>query len=135
MKLDNLYNAGACGIEQALYLGSVAFNTEDIDAGVKLATIPKNHVITRAVAIVKTPFNAGTTNVLTLGNKVGDTYDADALLDATTITAGTAGVYQKQLWIETSSADIDIYAEFDETGTDATEGTAEFYVFIMRLPE
>lgn len=135
MKLDNLFNAGACGIEQALYVGSVSFDTEGIADGVKLATVPKNHVITKAVAIVKTAFNAVTTNVLTLGNKVGETYDADALLDSSAITEGTKGAYQKQLWIETGSNDMEIYAEFDETGTAATAGEAEFYIFVMRLPE
>lgn len=134
MKLNHLYNAGACGIEQAIYIGSVAFDTVGIADGVKLATIPKNHVITRAVAIVKTAFNATTSNVLTLGNKVDDIYDADALLAANDITEGTAGAYQKQLWIETGSKDMDIYAEFDENG-DASAGAAEFYLFIMRLPE
>jgi hypothetical protein len=29
MKLDNIFNEGAVGIEQALYLGEIAYNTKD----------------------------------------------------------------------------------------------------------
>lgn len=131
MKLKNLFNEGACGIEQALYAGKVAFDTGDIDAGIALVEVPANHVITRAVCIVKTAFNAVTTNVLTLGT------DASVidLLGATAVTEGTPGTYQAQTWIETGSAKKTVKAKFTESGAAATTGTAEFYIFVMRLPE
>ena len=131
MKLDQLFNDGACGIEQALYAGKVNFNTEDIETGVSLVDIPPNFVITRAVCKVKTAFNAATTNVLTLGT------DASVLdlLGADIVTEGTPGQYQAQTWIETGTVSKTIKAKYTQTGTAATTGEAEFYIFVMRLPE
>lgn len=131
MKLTNLYNEGACGIEQALFAGEVSFDTEDIVNGIPLVEVPANFVITRAVAKVKTVFNAATTNVLTLGT---DESVSD-LLGANDVTEGTAGAYQKQTWVETGAAKKTVKAKYTQSGTAATTGKAEFYIFVMKLPE
>ena len=131
MKLNHLFNEGACGIEQALYAGKVKFDTEGADTGVALVDVPANHIITRAVCKVKAAFNAATTNVLTLGT---DENVAD-LLGANDVTEGTPGAYQKQTWLETGAAKKTVKAKFTESGTAATTGEAEFYIFVMRLPE
>ncbi len=131
MKLDIPYNDGAVGLEQALYIGNVKFDTTGIPVGVSLAALGPNIVITRAVCKVKTAFNAATTNVLTLGTNT----DANNLLAEGDITEGTAAAYQKQTWVETaSSGTTTVKAKFTQTGTAATAGEAEFYLFYMRLP-
>lgn len=131
MKLNNVFNAGACGIEQALYAGKIKFNTEGAATGVALVDVPANHVITKAVCVLKTAFNAVTTNVLTLGTDAG----ATNLLGASDVTEATPGAYQKQAWLETGAAKKTVSVKYEQTGTAATTGEAEFYVFVMRLPE
>ena len=131
MKLRYMYNEGACGIEQGLYAGKVAFDTADIATGVSLIEVPANCIITKAVCKVKTAFNAAATNVLTLGTDAGIT----ELLAAEDITEGATGAYQKPAWIETGSTKKTVKAKYTESGTAATAGEAEFYIFVMRLPE
>ena len=62
--LLNGYDLGKCGIEQVLCAGKVSFDTKDVNKGVVLIELPKNIIITKAVAVVNTAFNAATTNVL-----------------------------------------------------------------------
>ena len=248
MKLTKLFNDGACGIEQGLYIGKLAFNSEGAAAGVSLAEIPANFVITRAVCIVGADFNAGTNNLITLGtdagvsNLLGSGDNADGskaaatlvstgddndilitakapgvvgngikvqlkdpagnskslevtmvndtivvslatsaagtitstaaqvivainsalsvkdlvvasnaadnagtgvvvAIAATALTGGTdgsnhkAGAFSKEVWVETGAAKKTVKAKFTQTGTAATAGSAEFYLFLMRLPE
>lgn len=131
MKLDNLFNEGAVGIEQALYLGEVAFNTTDAATGVALKNkLPKGFVVTRFVCNVLTAFNAATTNVLVLGNADDD----DAYMAAGDITEGSAGYNGKFGWLTVGSSDIEVEAKYTQTGTAATAGKAEFYAFVMKLP-
>ena len=63
----NPWNLGACGVEQMIYAGSVKYNDTGIDEGIVVCDLPDNIVVTKAVAVVTTAFNAGTTNVLTVG--------------------------------------------------------------------
>lgn len=121
---------GLCGIEQLLYAGTVKFNDTGIGSGKALYKAPHNCVITRMVAVVKTAFNAGTTNVLVFGTEDDD----DAFMAAGDITEGTAGKYTKQLFEELSSGD-EIFAKYTQTGTDATAGEADLYVFAVGIPE
>ena len=62
--LLNGYDLGKCGIEQVLCAGKVSFDTKDVGKGVVLIELPENIIITKAVAVVNTAFNAATTNVL-----------------------------------------------------------------------
>ena len=87
-------------------------------------------VITRAVAVVKTAFNAGTTNVLT----VGTNDDADNLLGSSDVTEGTAGAYTKNTFVEAAKGGK-VKAKFIETGTAASAGVAEIYLFAVGIPE
>ena len=66
MKVEPM-DLGVCGIEQMIYAGTVAFDTEDVDKGVELCELPAGIVVTKAVAVVTEAFDAGTTNVLTVG--------------------------------------------------------------------
>lgn len=121
---------GVCGVEQMFYAGKVNFNDTGVATGVKLCDLPANIVVTRAVAIVKTAFNAGTTNVLT----VGANDDIDDILGSSDITEGTAGTYNKQTFAEYSKKKT-VKAKFTQTGTAATAGSAEIYLFVVRVAE
>lgn len=121
---------GICGIEQLMYAGSVKFDTTGISTGVELCKLPKNIIVTRAVAVVGTAFNAGTTNVLT----VGTNDDIDNLLGSSDITEGTAGAYSKQEFLELTSEKA-VKAKFTQTGTAATAGAADIYLFVVRIPD
>lgn len=83
---------GVCGIEQMLFAGTINFGDTDVATGIKLCDLLTNTIVTRAVAVVKTAFNAATTNVLT----VGATDDVNDILGANDITGETAGSYIKQ---------------------------------------
>ena len=89
--LLNGYDLGKCGIEQVLCAGKVSFDTKDVSKGIVLIELPQNIIITKAVAVVNTAFNAATTNVLT----VGTNDSADDLLGADDVTEGTTGTYHQ----------------------------------------
>lgn len=121
---------GICGVEQLFYAGKIAFNTTGAATGVELKKLPNNAIITRAVAVVGTAFDAGTTNVVTLGTND----DCDNILGSSDITEGTAGTYNKQTFVEVAKG-AKIKAKYTQTGTDATAGAADFYVFFVSIPE
>lgn len=120
---------GVCGVEQLMYAGTVNFGDENVATGVKLCDVPANTVITKAVAVVKTAFNAGTTNVLT----VGTNDDVNDLLGSSDITEGTKGAYSKLAFVE-CAAKTAVKAKFMQTGTDATAGAADVYLGVVRIP-
>ena len=74
----NPMDLGVCGVEQLLYAGKVNFNDTNVEEGIALVDLPKNVIVTRAVCVVGTAFNAATTNVLT----VGTNSDVDDILAA-----------------------------------------------------
>ena len=128
--LLNGYDLGKCGIEQVLCAGKVSFDAKDVSKGVVLIELPENIIITKAVAVVNTAFNA-TTNVLT----VGTNDSADDLLGADDVTEGTAGAYQKNLFKIIKGEKPKIKAKFTSTGAAATAGEAEIYLNVVRIPE
>lgn len=126
----NPWNLGACGVEQMIFAGSVNFDDEDIDKGIKVCDLPDNIIVTKAVAVVTEAFNAATTNVLT----VGTNDDADNLLGSGDITEGTAAAYaggNKFVQLGTGGK---VNAKYTQTGTAATAGAADIYLFVVRIP-
>lgn len=119
---------GLCGVEQLIYAGTIQYDTE---GAVALYTMPHDAVITRTVAVVTEAFNAGTTNVLTVGTTAAN---ANELLGSDDVTEGTAGAYSKDRFIE-AAAKSKIYAKFAQTGTAATAGSADIYLFAVGIPE
>lgn len=126
----NPYNLGACGMVQMFHGGTVDFDTTGIAEGIVLCNIPKGTFITKAVAVVRTAFNAATTNVLTVGFKES----MDGFMGASDITAGTAGVYKKELFVE-GGENTEIFVKYIQTGTVATAGTADIYLEVVPGPE
>lgn len=121
---------GVCGVEQFMFAGTVNFDDEDVATGVKLCDLPANTIITKATAVVKTAFDAGTTNVLTIGTND----DVDDLLGSSDITEGTKGAYSKLAFVQLS-AKTAVKAKFTQTGTDATAGEADIYLSVVRVPD
>lgn len=120
---------GVCGIEQLVYAGSIAYNTTGASTGVALCELPAGIIVTKAVAVVKTAFDAGTTNVLT----VGANDDIDDILGSGDVTEGTAAAYAVNKFVEYGTAKT-IKAKYTETGTAATAGAADIYLFVVRIP-
>ena len=126
----NANDFGICGVEQLFYAGTVEFDSTGVSTGIELAKLPNNAIITRAVAKVTTAFDAGTTNVLT----VGTNDDVDNILGSSDVTEGTAGAYSKQTFVEAAKG-AKIKAKYTQTGTAATAGAAEVYIFFVSIPE
>lgn len=121
------HDIGDCGKSQWIKAGSIAFNSEGAATGVKLCDLPFGTLITRAVAVVTTAFNAGTTNVLTIGTND----DVNNLLGADAVTEGTAGAYSANTFVN-NDAKKAVKAKYTQTGTDATAGAADIYLEIVR---
>jgi len=121
---------GMGGVEQMFYAGSVAFNDADVDKGVEIFKAPNKMIVTRAVAVVKEAFNAATTNVLVLGTEDDD----DAIMASADITEGTTGTYSKPVFVELAKGDS-VLGKFTQTGTAATAGEADFYLFFVTVAE
>lgn len=124
------YNMGACGMQQAMYAGEVNFNDANVATGIELCKLPANVIVTKAVCVVETAFNAATTNVLTVGTSAS----VDNLLGATDVTEGTPAAYQKDTWVELDAV-ASVKVKYTQSGTAATTGKAQVYLFVVRVPE
>lgn len=115
------------GIQAVHYFRkTVNFDDIDIGTGVKLGTIPANARIIDCMLVVETVFNAGTTNVLTVGTSGGSNADVAGSSD---VTEGTVGAYRSTAGSKlTFSADTDINVMYTQTGTAATTGKATVMV-------
>lgn len=122
----NANDFGMGGVEQMFYAGTVKFNTTGVATGVDLFKAPNKMIITKAVAVVKTAFNAATTNVLTIG--AND--DVNDLLGTSDITEGTTGNYIKNTFVEVAKGGK-VKAKYTQTGTAATTGEADIYLFFV----
>lgn len=112
--------------QQVHYLRfSPAYNSNGIAAGVQIGTLPAGAQIVDITANVTTAFNAGTTNVAT----VGTTATGGEIASSTDIGAGTAGFKRITTGCTLSfAADTPVYASFSQTGTAATAGKANIVV-------
>lgn len=104
---------------------TVNFNDAGIGSGVAFEnSFPQAAFITQVLVEIVTVFNAGTTNVLTVGT-VATAYNnivaaADVNEAATGVTAVTTGLGRSL----TAAADITPFAMYAQTGTAATTGVA-----------
>lgn len=105
--------------------GSIAYNASGIATKASTGiTLPKGAIVTRAAVRVTEAFNAGTSNVLTIGYSS----DTDALMGSSDITEGTIGGYAvERMDAPLASASV-VYAQFTQTGTAANKGKAEVYI-------
>lgn len=120
-----------CGKVNLMYAGTVNFDTEGVKDGVELCKLPSGVVVTRAVVLVKTEFDAETTNVLTIGTNES----VDNIFGDSDVTAGTVGVYDVNKFLELTGGETSVKAKFTQSGTAAKAGSAEVYLFVVRIPE
>lgn len=104
---------------------AVNFNDAGIAAGANKQWLPKGALIVGTDVYIKTAFNAGTTNVLTVGT-VGDANNnivAAADADETTI-ALTQNIKPTGAALGPIAADKQVYVTYTQTGGAATAGAA-----------
>jgi len=103
---------------------TVNYNDTNIGTSdkVKLGTLPAGAFIVKCLVRVDTAFNAGTTNVLTVGTSGGSDADIVGSADVTEGSTGTVVVTTGNGLSITS--DTDIYIKYTQTGTAATTGAA-----------
>lgn len=106
---------------------AINFNDAGIGTSVQIGTLPQYAFIIDDLVEIETVFNAGTTNVLTLGTTVGGSElvaAGDVNEAATGVTAVGRGLGRSL----TASGDVGVYAKFAQTGTAATAGKAHFCI-------
>lgn len=106
---------------------TVNFNDTGIATGVLMGYLPAGAHIIYSSTHVRTAFNAGTTNVLTIGTVAGSNAD---IAGSSTITEGTPGYYGgvPVSDITYPAGDLPIYVQYTQTGTAATTGKADCVV-------
>lgn len=110
----------------------VQFNTPGISAGILMGTIPANYYLHDILYDGHTAFNAGSTNVLTVGGEDDSGYDdiiAAGDIDETAATSQRGAVGKLGI---VDDEDADIYIMYAQTGTAATTGDAT--VCLVLLP-
>lgn len=106
----------------------VNFSDAGISAGVVFGTLPAGAMVTRASARLNTVFNAGTTNVLTVGTNstAFNNIFAAADIDETTVGGYVAPAITAAANI--FLVDTDLVVKYAQTGTAATTGQADIVV-------
>ena len=104
---------------------TVNFNDPNIASGVAFdESLPAGAFIISVTVEIVTAFNAGTTNVLTIGTN-GATYNN--IVASGDVTPGTPSVAQPTRGLGRSlaaSAETPVFAKYTQTGTAATAGQA-----------
>jgi hypothetical protein len=107
----------------------VTYSDAGISGGstVKFASaLPANAFITNAFVDVTTVFNAATTNVLTVGTNSATTNDIVAAGDVNEASAQVFAV--TGVGVLNTSAPLDVYVKYTQTGTAATTGAADIVI-------
>ncbi len=104
----------------------VNYNDPGIAAGTVIGRLPANAQITQALARVRTTFNAGTTNVLTVGTNASA---YDNIFGTADVAEGSAGNNAAPLAnLQEALAEADVYVKYTQTGTAATQGKAVIHI-------
>jgi len=88
--------------------------------------LPANAFITESYVRVKTAFNAATTNVLTVGTNSATTNDIVAAGDVN--EASTQMFVVAGVGVLNTSAPLEVYVKYTQTGTVATTGAADIVI-------
>lgn len=104
----------------------VNYNDPGIASGIVIGRLPANAQITQALARVRTSFNAGTTNVLTVGTNASN---YDNILGTADIAEGSAGNNAAPLAnLQEVLSETDVLVKYTQTGTAATQGKAVIHI-------
>jgi hypothetical protein len=104
----------------------VNYNDPGIAAGVVIGRLPANAQVTQALARVRAAFNAGTTNVLTVGTNASS---YDNILGTADIAEGAAGNNAAPLAnLQEVLSEADVFVKYTQTGAAATQGKAIIHI-------
>jgi hypothetical protein len=104
----------------------VNYNDPGIASGVVIGRLPANAQITQALARVRTTFNAGTTNVLTVGTNATN---YDNIFGTADIAEGSAGNNAAPLAnLQDVQTEADVFVKYTQTGTAASQGKAVIHI-------
>jgi len=104
----------------------VNYNDPNIASGIVIGRLPANAQVTQALARVRTTFNAGTTNVLTVGTNATN---YDNILGTADIAEGSAGNNAAPLAnLQEALTEADVFVKYTQTGTAATQGKAVIHI-------
>jgi hypothetical protein len=111
------------------YRLTINFNDQGIAAAQQFGALPTSAYILSIDAYVTTAFNAGTTNVVTLGTTKASANE----VVASGITAGTPGVYHLTSaaglgLAVTNGVSPTLWAKYAQTGTAATTGAVTIVI-------
>lgn len=121
-------NFGECGNVQAFFAKTVKYNDTDIATKEAVFTAPAAMILTQVGVDVTTAFNAGTTNVLTIGTNS----DADNICGSSDISE-SKGTSAKAVFVKLAKGDK-VYVKYAQTGTDATAGVADIFFVGTQIP-
>lgn len=111
---------------------AVNYNDAGIASGVGKQTLPAGALIVGTDVYIGTAFNAGTTNVLTVGTSGVFT----EIVAAADVAEGSTGLTQNikptGVMLGAIASDTQVFASFTQTGTAATAGAA--IVVIKYIP-
>lgn len=110
---------------------AVAWDDAGVGAndGILAGVLPAGAIVLRSGAHVSTPFNAGTTNVLTFGSAAGSSADLLASGDVDETSAGlTTGVAPTSGMIGPLAADTEVFVKYAFTGANPSAGLAQVFV-------
>jgi hypothetical protein len=104
----------------------VNYNDPGIAAGIVVGRLPANAQVMQALARVRTSFNAGTTNVLTVGTNASN---YDNIFGTADIAEGAAGNNAAPTAnLQEALAEADVFVKYTQTGTAATQGKAVIHI-------
>ena len=129
-----IFNSRSAQQKITYYRLTINWNDTNIGTGQQFGALPANAYIVFIDADVTTAFNAGTTNVITLGTTSSS---ANELL-ASGITAGSTGIYHLTsaagLGVAVSGGGtwtgkvMPLFAKYAQTGTAATAGSVTIVI-------
>lgn len=104
----------------------VNYNDPGIASGIVIGRLPANAQITQALVRIRTTFNAGTTNVLTVGSNAAN---YDNIFGTADIAEGSAGNNAAPLAnLQDVQSEADVFVKYTQTGTAATQGKAVVHI-------
>lgn len=103
--------------------GEIQFNTPGAATGAVIGTVPAGSMIIAVVVNIREAFDAGTTNVLTVGHP-----GAAAAFATVTDPESAGGEFIADEAGTRLAAETDVTVTYTQTGTPATEGDAAVLV-------
>lgn len=116
-----MYNEGACGIEQIIYLGTITHEAGTESTKLDNA-LPAGFKVTKFVIDVKEAFTASTT--MNLGDKT------TAAKYASAKNVAAAGPIFEDKFEDVGTAAVDVYAALS---AEATDGSADIYAYVAKV--